>query len=322
MIIYCDGIFDLYHAGHRQHFLRLKKLHAGAKLIVGVISDKDAEIYKRRPIFDEKTREFLIYSDKNVDGVLKHPPLILDKQFIESNKINLVYHAFKNKEDEERQSSFYEVPKQMGIFRTIEYDQSISTTEILEGWDQIWHKKGTVDTNDLQLLSGYENTKFDPKHSWSHIKKHFNITSESILEVGSGPGYIAQYIDNFYLGIEQSYPLCEKCNTLAKKPCIGGEASNLPFKDDSFDYVICVGVLQYFPDHTYTIKALAEMKRVARKGVYVGSVRYKTHDKKLEKHIYKGPITHLLHSPDMFPEFEEDETFYNKSEYFNMVFNW
>jgi ubiquinone/menaquinone biosynthesis C-methylase UbiE len=231
-----------------------------------------------------------------------------------------VYHAFKNEQDEYKQTTFYKIPKEMGIFRTVGYDQTISTTEILEGWNKIWHKKGEVDTTDLQLLSGYENTKFDPKRSWDHIKKRFNVTNETILEVGSGPGYIAQHVDNVYMGIEQSYPLCEKCNTLAKKPCIQGEASNLPFKDNSFDYIICIGVLQYFPDHAYTRKALGEMKRVARKGVYIGSIRYKTHDKKLDKHIYKGPITHLLHSPDMFPEFEEDKTFYNKAEYFNMFF--
>ena len=320
MIIYCDGIFDLYHSGHRAHFLKLKKLHPQATILVGVISDEDAENYKRKPTFDEQTRELLVSSDKNVDKTIKHPPLIVDENFIRKNKIDLVYHAFKNKEDESNQTSFYKVPKEMGIFRTIDYDQTISTTEILEGWSKIWHKKGTVDTTDLQLLSGYENTEFDPKHCWDYIKNHFKITNESILEVGSGPGYIAQYIDNAYIGIEQSYPLCEKCNTLAKKPCIEGEACNLPFKDNSFDYVICVGVMQYFPDHKYTRKAIDEMKRVAKKGVYVGSIRYKTHEKKLVKHIYNGPITHLLHTPDMFPEFQQDETFYNKSEYFNMFF--
>lgn len=320
MIIYCDGIFDLYHSGHRAHFLKLKKKHPSSSLMVGVISDKDAEMYKRKPTFDEKTRELLVSSDKSVDKVLKHPPLILDKSFILNNKIDLVYHAFKNDLDKDKQSTFYKIPKEMGIFRTVGYDQNVSTTEILQGWNKIWHKKGKVDTTDLQLLSGYENTDFDPKYSWDHIKKHFDITNESILEVGSGPGYIAQYIDNTYVGIEQSYPLCEKCNKLAQKTCIQGEASNLPFKDNSFDYVICVGVLQYFPDHQYTRKAIAEMKRVAKKGVYIGSIRYKTHTKKLDKHIYTGPITHLLHSPDMFPEFEQDETFYSKSEYFNMFF--
>ena len=320
MNIYCDGVFDLYHSGHRAHFLKLKKLHPNATLIVGVITDKDTEIYKRKPVFDEKTRQLLVLSDKNVDIVLKHPPLILDETFISTNKIDLVYHAFKNEKDEDNQSTFYKIPKEMGIFRTVGYDQSISTSEILEGWNDIWHKKGEVNTTDLQLLSGYENTEFDPKGSWDQIKKRFSITNETVLEVGSGPGYIAQYIDNVYVGVEQSYPLCEKCNMLAQKPCIHGEASNLPFKDKTFDYVICVGVLQYFPDHAYTRKAISEMKRVARKGVYIGSIRYKTHDKKLEKHIYNGPITHLLHSPDMFPDFEKDETFYNKDEYFNMFF--
>jgi cytidyltransferase-like protein len=47
MRIYCDGIFDLFHKGHLEHF---KKIHQYFKvpihLIVGIISDKVAINYK------------------------------------------------------------------------------------------------------------------------------------------------------------------------------------------------------------------------------------------------------------------------------------
>ena len=49
--IYLDGIFDLYHRGHIESFKQC--LEMGDKLIIGVISDKDAEGYKRRPIICE-----------------------------------------------------------------------------------------------------------------------------------------------------------------------------------------------------------------------------------------------------------------------------
>ena len=57
MRIYCDGIFDLFHKGHLEHF---KKIHqyfeVPIHLIVGIISDKIAINYKRKPVFNENKR--------------------------------------------------------------------------------------------------------------------------------------------------------------------------------------------------------------------------------------------------------------------------
>ena len=55
MRIFADGVFDLFHQGHRQHFERLKTLHDDVYLIIGVISDEEASSYKRKPIDDENT---------------------------------------------------------------------------------------------------------------------------------------------------------------------------------------------------------------------------------------------------------------------------
>ena len=46
--VYLDGIFDLYHRGHLESFK--KCLQFGDQLVIGVVSDKDAEGYKRKPI--------------------------------------------------------------------------------------------------------------------------------------------------------------------------------------------------------------------------------------------------------------------------------
>ena len=52
MIIYCDGVFDLFHNGHINHFKQIKQLYPNSYLIVGVVSDSDASSYKRIPFFN------------------------------------------------------------------------------------------------------------------------------------------------------------------------------------------------------------------------------------------------------------------------------
>ena len=56
MIIYCDGIFDMFHYGHIEHLRKAKTLYDNVYLIVGIVNDKDAKGYKRQPIMNENIR--------------------------------------------------------------------------------------------------------------------------------------------------------------------------------------------------------------------------------------------------------------------------
>merc|ERR1740121_3398500 len=67
MNIYCDGIFDLFHAGHYRHFEKIKNMYPESDLFVGVIGDQESAAYKRRPIFSEKQRAFLVGKCRFVD---------------------------------------------------------------------------------------------------------------------------------------------------------------------------------------------------------------------------------------------------------------
>ncbi len=49
---------------------------------------------------------------------------------------------------------------------------------------------------------------------------------------------------------------------------IRGDALNLPFQDDSFDYTICSLFTHHFTDQN-VIRILSEMRRVSRKEVFV-----------------------------------------------------
>ena len=105
MIVYLDGIFDLFHFGHIESFKKCKKLYPDVKLIVGIISDKVATSYKRKPIYCEKHRYALVENSKYVDKIIKDSPLIITKEFMEKFNIDLVVHGFSNNNGAPHQST-------------------------------------------------------------------------------------------------------------------------------------------------------------------------------------------------------------------------
>ena len=131
--IYVDGIFDLFHKGHVLHFKHIKELdNLDNHLVVGIISDKDAKDYKRLPIYNQENRKILVESCKYVDEIIENAPLILTKDFIENNKIDLICHGFSNENDIKKQEKFFEVPRKMNKFKPVPYNTGISTTEIID----------------------------------------------------------------------------------------------------------------------------------------------------------------------------------------------
>ena len=130
--IYIDGIFDLFHRGHVLHLKDVKQLdNKDNYLIVGIISDKDAENYKRNPVYDENNRKILVESCKYVNEVMLNAPLIITEDFIKDNRIDLICHGFLDNNDIEKQKDFFEIPIKLNKFRAVKYHNDISTTEII-----------------------------------------------------------------------------------------------------------------------------------------------------------------------------------------------
>ena len=67
-VIYVDGTFDLIHTGHIEFFKECKKY--GNYLIVGVLSDKNVQSYKREPIINLDNRCFMLENIEIVDKVI------------------------------------------------------------------------------------------------------------------------------------------------------------------------------------------------------------------------------------------------------------
>lgn len=97
-----------------------------------------------------------------------------------------------------------------------------------------------------------------------------SMKPRSLLDVGAGEGFILDVLDKKknvkkLEGIEYT----DKALKLAKKlhPHLlikKGNIYDLPYKDNSFDLVVCTEVLEHLEDPT---KALAELLRVTRKHV-------------------------------------------------------
>lgn len=143
--VYMDGVFDLFHYGHIRAIKQCREI--GEKenndkkctVIIGLIADDDVATYKRIPIFSLKERAEIIGNIKDVDEVIVGAPLVVTKQFIQDNKIDLVVHGFKDDDEFESVKYQHKVLIDMGIFKKSIYTTSISTSDII-------NKIRTIDT--------------------------------------------------------------------------------------------------------------------------------------------------------------------------------
>ena len=130
MIIYIDGIFDLFHVGHLKSFKYIKNHYTDCFLLAGVISDSAATDYKRKPIINEQQRCEIIKSIKYVDAIIFPAPLIMNNEFLLNYKIDKVVHGFSCEEDKKKQESFFK--EIINNFEEIPYNSEISTTDIID----------------------------------------------------------------------------------------------------------------------------------------------------------------------------------------------
>jgi ubiquinone/menaquinone biosynthesis C-methylase UbiE len=104
--------------------------------------------------------------------------------------------------------------------------------------------------------------------------KAFNpLPGERVVDVGAGPGFLANAIaeavgkSGSVCGVDISEPFLEVARSQSKNQ-YGiefryGDATQLPYPDDTFDAVVSTQVLEYVPDVN---PALAEFHRVLRVG--------------------------------------------------------
>ena len=125
-----DGVFNLFHYGHMKLFKKIKESNDYI-IVAGIISDKDVESYKRVPILTMEERALMVESCKYVDEVIINCPLMITKEFVKENNIDLVYHAHSEDEHEKYLNLSYKIVDDMDIFRRVDYTPGISITDII-----------------------------------------------------------------------------------------------------------------------------------------------------------------------------------------------
>ena len=131
--VYCDGVYDLCHIGHKTLFRNA--LMFGNRLFVGVVGDKDASSYKRPPIMSHDERCAEVDACKSVTKVIQNSPCFgLTKEFLDYHQIHVVAYGeeylerYPNPDDD----PYYSVPRKMGIARPLPRTTGLSTSDLIK----------------------------------------------------------------------------------------------------------------------------------------------------------------------------------------------
>lgn len=130
--VYCDGVYDLCHIGHKRLFQNA--LTFGNRLFVGVVGDKDANEYKRPPIMSSEERCAEVEACKAVTKVVKDAPCWgLTREFLDEHQIHVVAYGqeYFEKFPDPKDDPYYRVPREMGIARPLPRTQGLSTSDLI-----------------------------------------------------------------------------------------------------------------------------------------------------------------------------------------------
>ena len=116
-----------------------------------------------------------------------------------------------------------------------------------------------------KIASEFDTTRYRP---WTCVEEFLNtIPKGSIIgDIGCGNGKNMLYRkDCLNYGCDFSESLVKIC--LQKNlNVICGDILNIPYKNDSFDYTICIAVLHHLSTIEKRKKAIEELERVTKKG--------------------------------------------------------
>lgn len=117
------------------------------------------------------------------------------------------------------------------------------------------------------------------------------INSERILDVGCGPSSWLSKINRLPVGIDLSFAYSVAYHEQGGM-AVTGTAPALPFADQTFDAVWCIGVLHHLPDKTAEM-TVAEMLRACKQGGHVVIL-----DAVMPHSSWRRPLAYLIRRMD------------------------
>lgn len=125
--VFTDGVFDLLHANHVS-FLQEAKTY-GDKLVVGVVSDAQAQAFKRRPVINQAERLHVVGALACVDeAFIIEAPLNGDtmEKVITDYDVDAVVYSGNSTPD------FYRPAEARSIMHRPTYRAGINSSKIIE----------------------------------------------------------------------------------------------------------------------------------------------------------------------------------------------
>jgi len=131
-IVYVDGNFDLFNAGHIELLEKAKGL--GDFLLVGVHDDQTVNSYlgKNYPIMNLHERVLNVLSCKHVDEVILGAPVVSTQDMLVSMNITVVVNELSYCGANDEKYDSYKIPKERGIFQAVETKLKITTETVVE----------------------------------------------------------------------------------------------------------------------------------------------------------------------------------------------
>jgi choline-phosphate cytidylyltransferase len=130
--VYCDGVYDLCHIGHKRAFQNALSL--GNRLLVGVVGDADASSYKRPPIMTHAERCEEVQACKAVSKVIPNAPCFgLTQEFLDEHQIHVVAFGeeYLEKYPDPKDDPYYGYVRSIGIARPLPRTNTLSTTDLI-----------------------------------------------------------------------------------------------------------------------------------------------------------------------------------------------
>ena len=131
--VYCDGVYDLCHIGHKTLFRNA--LQHGNRLFVGVVGDKDASSYKRPPIMTHDERCAEVEACKSVTKVIANAPCFgLTEEFINAHQIHVVAYGqeYLDRYPDPDDDPYYGYVRKIGIAKPLPRFDGLSTSELIK----------------------------------------------------------------------------------------------------------------------------------------------------------------------------------------------
>ncbi|XP_071742074.1 ethanolamine-phosphate cytidylyltransferase-like [Rutidosis leptorrhynchoides] len=133
-VVYIDGAFDLFHAGHVEILKSARQL--GDFLLVGIYTDQTVSQQRGAhfPLMHLHERSLSVLACRYVDEVIIGAPWEISKDMITTFNISIVVHGTVSESNSTLKAMVdpYGVPKSMGIFRTLESPKNITTTSVAQ----------------------------------------------------------------------------------------------------------------------------------------------------------------------------------------------